>query len=127
MSHTAYEEERDDTLLVPDIEATAERNPDGVHTNMLRDGIRVYTRTSRRPELSNNGGDYDFYTDYIVNSDGRVIAVEDWSADWEYTDYRSSTIYVYGKHTVDELHAIAQRLCAKEPKLPTRSISRLAR
>lgn len=110
MKREVYEEEHNDDLLVNDIKETMLRNEDGPHISIMRDGIRVYTRDSQRPELSNNGGDYYFYTDYIVDSDGRVIALEDWSADWEFSEFFSTVIYVYGQHSVEELHAIAESL-----------------
>ena len=54
--------------------------------------VRIYTRDSRQPERNANGGDYDFWLDVSLTSDG-VIIEDDWSADWDYADWGGS-VYI---------------------------------
>lgn len=103
---TNYVYERDDSLL-SDIIKTIAKNEEGPRVRKLNNGIRVYTRNSQRTELNFNGGDYDHYTNFLVDDDGHVIAFEDWSSDF---DFGYTDTVVYGKHTVAELHAIVDSL-----------------
>lgn len=66
--------------LCQDIEA--DLRADEGYWRKFDNKIRIYTRNSRNPMLNWNGGDYDFWTDYSIEN-GVVVAVTDWSAEFD--------------------------------------------
>ena len=53
---------------------------------------RIYTRLSRNPNLSSNGGDYHYWTTVRLCPDGFEIE-EDWSADRDYSEWGGRSFF----------------------------------
>lgn len=79
------------------------------HWSEIRDGVRIYTRESQNPMLNANGGDYDYYSDYIVH-DGLVIRITDWSADFDPHQWNVYSETGYCSLSVATLRAMIARL-----------------
>lgn len=81
--------------LKREIKKLLEMNEAGPRFWISERTVRVYTRESRDPSRNRNGGEYDFYTDLFIGEDGRVHAVDDWSAEYDARDWNVYDERVY--------------------------------
>lgn len=78
-------------LLMDDITKTLE-NGEYWKMSSWRDALIIVTKSPDKPELSNNGGDYEYFR--IYQSDGLSVHVkDDWSCDFSEYQYSQDEDY----------------------------------
>ena len=83
-----------------DIQAQREEIALGAKIGYTEKGAYIDTRISRDPERSHNGGEYNFWTNYLVR-DGGVLVEWCWSADFdinEEPEFYTLDLSVYELH-----------------------------
>jgi hypothetical protein len=97
--------------LCGDIKGALEANENGPSFYELYNGVRVYTHDSSNPSLNRNGGDYDYYTDYVI-VEGTVCAFDDWSAEFDPCEWNVYDKREYCMMSARNLFALVQRIAA---------------